>query len=94
LACRSALALRCSAKYKDRIVEKIGLVEVAVVFRSLGAQFGTHGRLLELRSDVHRFQAASVANWHTLAPVSEHLFQIITQVSMFQSTFSRGGDLL
>jgi hypothetical protein len=79
---------------QDRIVEKIGSVGMAVVFCSFRARLDKHGRLVELRSDVHGFQAAGVANWHTLAAVSEHLFQIITQLLMFQSTFSRGGDLL
>jgi hypothetical protein len=77
-----------------RIVEKIGQGGMGVVFCSFGTQFGVYGSPLPLCSDVHRFQAADVANRHTLVPVSEHLFQIITQLLTCKSSFSRDGDLL
>jgi len=78
----------------DRIVEKIGLGGMDVTFCSFGTQFGMRGSPGPLCSDVHRFQAADVANRHTLVPDSEHLFRIITQLLTCKSTFSHGGDLL
>jgi hypothetical protein len=64
------------------------------LFSAFGAQLVVYGSRLPLCSDVHRFQAADVANRHTLVPVSEHLFQIITQLLTRKSSFSRDGDLL